>query len=140
MNLDRVLYVDDDVDGCELMTFWLRNGRDYEVTTVTQAEAALSLIEKHRFDVYLLDFCLPETTGVAMCRKIREAAPNAPIIIYSALSRDIDRQEALAAGANAYLVKPNNLDEVRSEIRKHLDSSRAAIRAPKIRHRAASIL
>lgn len=112
----RILYVDDDVDACEMMSFWLREECGYDVSAAVDGHQALKLIETEYFDLFLLDYCLPDMTAVALCKSIRELNPNAPILIYSALDREIDQQRAFQAGADYYLIKPEQLGEIRPNV------------------------
>lgn len=113
----RILYVDDDVDGCEMIAYWLRNF-GYEVVLATDGSTAMHFIDQEYFDLYLLDYCLPDITATSLCREIKLANPTAPIIVYSALDRDVDRARAISAGANAYFVKPDQMDLVGLEIQR----------------------
>jgi len=107
----RILYVDDDPDSCLLMGLLLQQfNEDYGVIAVGTIKKALDLINDLGFDLYILDYRMPEMSGVEFCRLIRQTDPETPIMIYSAMSRDADRLEAVNAGANAYLIKPNDLD------------------------------
>ena len=69
---DSILYVDDDDDACQLMTIWLSEIGDYNVTAIDSGPKASRLIEQEEFDLYLLDYCLPDITGVGLCRQIRQ--------------------------------------------------------------------
>jgi DNA-binding response OmpR family regulator len=112
-NPRRVLYVDDDEDSCLLMSLLLQQyDRDLGVVAVGSVAKALSLISDDSFDLYILDYRMPEMTGVDLCRLIRLRDSQTPIMIYSAMSRESDQLEALNAGATAYLVKPNDLDKL----------------------------
>lgn len=117
----RVLYVDDEKENCEMMEYWLRTECDMDVTTALDGLQALGHIDREFFDVYLLDYCLPDTTGIELCKKIRSLGSKAPIIIYSALDRKIDHQRALAAGADLYLIKPDDLQEVKPQLERLLN-------------------
>ena len=83
---------------------------NYRVSTAATAQEALALIKTEPIDLLILDNILPEMTGVELCRMIREKNSQLPIMFYSAMARKIDREKAMAAGANEYLVKPNDLD------------------------------
>lgn len=110
-SLRRILYVDDDSDTCLLMKLLIEQYNDeYGVTAVGSVKKALDLINASAFDLYILDYRMPEMTGVELCRLIRQTDTETPIMIYSAMSRDTDRAAALNAGATAYLVKPNDLE------------------------------
>lgn len=112
----RILYVDDDPDGGELMVCWLTQGHGFELTTAADGSHARKSIEQEFFDLYLLDYCLPDTTATSLCRQIRLFNPDAPIIVYSALDREIDRRLALEAGATLYFIKPDQIELMVSEI------------------------
>jgi CheY-like chemotaxis protein len=61
----NILYLDDDRDSCELMRFMLSSiGSGCGVTTDTESREAVSLIEKDLFDLYILDYALPEISGI----------------------------------------------------------------------------
>jgi two-component system, NarL family, response regulator DevR len=63
-----------------------------------------------------LDNWLPDGTGVELCRLIREFDPHNPILFYSAAGYARDIEDALSAGAQAYLVKPVSLDELKQAV------------------------
>ena len=125
----RVLYVDDDVENCELMKYWIREECGCDISIAMDGKEALQMIESEYFDLFLLDYCLPDTTGIKLCEKIRSLYPEAPIAVYSALDRDIDKQRALEAGATSYMVKPEELDQIKPFLNRHL-STPAAITTP----------
>jgi DNA-binding response OmpR family regulator len=104
----RVLCVEDDEDTC-MMLRDLLGLIDCEVTTAATAAEASELTARGRFDLYLLDNWLPGGSGVEVCREIRRSDPSAPIVFYSGAGLDSERDEALAAGAQAYLVKPGDV-------------------------------
>ncbi len=121
LSKSRILYVDDDSDACEMLKFLLElEDERYDVTSVSIIPKALALIENRTFELYILDQQMPEMTGVELCRLIRQTKPQIPVIFYSAMARDLDRQAALAAGANEYLVKPNDLEKLTDTVKKLL--------------------
>jgi DNA-binding response OmpR family regulator len=65
------------------------------------------MISKQSFDLYVLDGWLPRLDGFEFCRQIRMGDSITPILFYSGAAYDSDKQKGFAAGANAYLVKPN---------------------------------
>ncbi|MFL6281547.1 MAG: response regulator [Pyrinomonadaceae bacterium] len=101
----RVLCVEDDEDTCKMLSSLLGLINCETFTAETAAEA-LDKIATERFDLYLLDNWLPGGSGVELCRKIRETDTSTPIIFYTGAALESEREEALAAGAQAYLVKP----------------------------------
>jgi DNA-binding response OmpR family regulator len=112
----RVLAVDDEapilrtiemsleVDGCEVVT--ARSGED-----------AISILEDGDFNVVLLDVLMPEMSGFDLVEKLREAGHEIPIILITALDKGTDKVRGLDLGADDYLVKPFNPDELSARIR-----------------------
>ena len=117
MPSSHILLVDDDQDSCDLISFMLQqSSRDYLVTSVSTANEAIALIGARSFDLYVLDYALPETTGVELCRMIREKNQNTSILFYTAMSRPIDREQAFSAGADEFLIKPNDLENLENTV------------------------
>ena len=112
----RILYVDDDVSNNEMMTYWLREECGYDVASAIDGKGAIALIDSEFFDLYLLDYCLPDMTAINLCERIRQLNPDGPIMIYSALDRKVDQERAFEAGANHYLMKPDQMDLIKPEI------------------------
>ena len=102
----RVLCVDDDEDACEMLSLLLKSHR-IDATCVRSAAEAWLKIKAERFDLYLLDAWLPHLDGFEFCRQIREFDSNTPILFYSGAAYDADKQKGIAAGANAYVTKPD---------------------------------
>lgn len=118
--IPKILYVDDDVENCEMMKYWIREECGCDIAIAMDGKHALEMIESEYFDLFLLDYCLPDTTGIKLCEQIRALYPEAPIALYSALDRPIDKQRALAAGATSYMVKPEELDQIKPFLNRHL--------------------
>lgn len=109
----RVLYVDDDKDSCELVKAMLHfSNPSYELTTAGSPEDAVSLVAKQSFDLFILDYALPGMSGVELCRHIRKKNPTKPIMFLTAMAYPEHRASGLAAGADEYLVKPNDLSRL----------------------------
>lgn len=109
----RILFVEDHQDSWDLLKF---NLIDYKIIIARNFAEGLSLARQRYFDLYILDNWLPDGNGVELCRRIREFDPNTPILFYSAAGYARDVQEALRAGAQAYLVKPVRFDEIRQAV------------------------
>lgn len=104
--LSRVLCVDDDEDACEMLSLLLKT-HGIDATCVRSADEAWPMIKAEGFDLYLLDGWLPKLDGFEFCRQLREFDPNTPILFYSGAAYDADKRKGMAAGANAYVVKPD---------------------------------
>ena len=102
----RVLAVDDDEDACEMLSV-LMNSYGIDATCVRSAVDAWPLIKAECFDLYLLDAWLPRLDGFEFCRQIREFDSKTPILFYSGAAYDADKRKGIAAGANAYVTKPD---------------------------------
>ena len=102
----RVLCVDDDEDACEMLRM-LMNSYGIDATCARSAVDAWPLIKAEHFDLFMLDAWLPRLDGFAFCRQIRAFDSNTPILFYSGAAYDTDRQKGMAAGANAYVTKPD---------------------------------
>lgn len=120
----RILYVEDDKDSFEIISLMLSLANErYEVVRAMTAEEALKMIEKQSFDLYILDSRLPEMSGVELCRRIRKKHKKTPILFYSGMVRFSDKEAALNAGANAYLIKPQGLDLLEETVERLLSDS-----------------
>jgi len=106
LNRSRVLCVDDDEDACEIFRL-LMSTYGFDATCVQSAAAAWPLIKQHPFDLYILDGWLPQTDGFEFCRQLREVDADTPILFYSGAGFETDKRNGMAAGANAYITKPD---------------------------------
>lgn len=101
----RVLCVDDDEDACEMLSE-LMDSFDIDATCARSAAAAWPIIKADYFDIFVLDAWLPGFDGFQFCRQLREFDPITPILFYSGAAYEADKQKGIAAGANAYVTKP----------------------------------
>ena len=102
----RILCIDDHADTSEMLSLILSQ-EDYEVVTTCTVEDALRHAQESTFDLYVLDKHLPDGSGLDLCAKLNEVTPGVPCLVYSGDAYAIHRSEALAAGAHAYIVKPD---------------------------------
>ena len=102
----RVLIIDDHDDTAEMLKLLLGE-EDYQVTTTSTMGEALSLAATREFDLYVLDKRLPDGSGVELCAKLNQITPAVPCIFYTGDAYAIHRVEAMAAGADAYVAKPD---------------------------------
>jgi CheY-like chemotaxis protein len=126
----RILYVDDDVDSCELMELFLRHpGKDYKITALTSVPEAAALISRSKVDLFVFDYCLSEMDAPEFCKYIRENDSVTPILIFSAMPEQKYRDLAIASGATAYLVKPNDLERLPVMVETLLDADNSRLSA-----------
>lgn len=105
----KILLVEDHEDTSELMVLLL-NQLNCDVATAASVSGALGMAEAADFDLFVLDSLLPDGKGTDLCKHIRERNNSAPILFYSAMAFEHDKQEALLAGAQGYLVKPVDME------------------------------
>ncbi|MBC7901168.1 MAG: response regulator [Saprospiraceae bacterium] len=125
MNTKRILCVEDDEDSCEMLNVLLSLADDsYSVTGVHDAERAMELIAIESFDLYVVDIWLPKIDGLELSRWIRRTGSVKPIVFFTAIAKDSDRANAMNAGADAFLIKPNDLDRLVPTVERLLTESR----------------
>jgi DNA-binding response OmpR family regulator len=107
----RILCVEDHEDTLELITMILEE-RNYEVTTARSIQSGWKLARRGSFDLFLLDSWLLDGSGLTLCKRIREIDSQTPILFYSAAAYEVDRDTALRAGAQGYLIKPASLTQL----------------------------
>ena|ERR1700730_8086437 len=111
----RVLCTEDDADTRDLLRLFLEL-QGFEVICAEDAEQAISLAKSISFDLYLLDNWLPGVAGDLLCRKLREFDSTTPVLFYSGATHESSKAEAMASGAQGYIVKPAEPDKLIAEI------------------------
>ena len=91
--------------------------RNYIVEVARDGQTAWELIDVFDYDLILLDVMLPEIDGISLCRKLRSNGCQTPILMLTARDTVNDKITGLDAGADDYLVKPFDLDELSARIR-----------------------
>ena len=118
----KILLVEDHEDTSELMVLLLKQ-LNYDVATAASIAGALGMAESADFDLFVLDSLLTDGTGTELCKHIRERNISTPILFYSGMSFDQDKNEALLAGAQRYLVKPVDFDVFRRTVAEMLNGA-----------------
>ena len=123
----RVLVVEDDRDLSRLMAAHLAS-EGYDVARAREAAAALELVGAGRVDVVVLDLMLPRISGDGLLVRLREreGTRDLPVIVVSAKDAVWTRVDLLRLGADDYLTKPFDLDELTARIEALLRRSRLA--------------
>ncbi|MHC4932904.1 MAG: response regulator transcription factor [Planctomycetota bacterium] len=114
--MSRILLVDDEEHLAEGMAFNLRNW-GYDVDIAVTGEEALEAVAQSEYDLLLLDVMLPGIDGLEVARRLREGGNTKPILMLTARNRSGDAIAGLDAGADDYICKPFDLDEVLARIR-----------------------
>lgn len=119
-----ILVVDDDPQLVRLVRANLESV-GYKVVTATNAGTALELVNIEMPDMIVLDIMLPEVDGYELCERIREFA-STPIIMLTAKVEDVDKVRGLKMGADDYITKPFNVQELIARIEAVLRRSQSA--------------
>jgi two-component system phosphate regulon response regulator PhoB len=123
----HVLIVEDEAPLQELLAYNLERA-GFEVAQAFDADEAKSLIAEQLPDLILLDWMLPHTSGLELCRQLRRRPPtaNLPIIMLTARAEEHDRLQGLDTGADDYVTKPFSVDELIARVRAVLRRIRPA--------------
>jgi len=112
----KVLIVDDDKELVDKITTWL-SMEGYLVESVGLGLDALQLLENTAYDVIVLDWSLPDTTGVDVCKTYRRNGGKSPVIFLTGHGHISDKEAGLDSGADDYLVKPFEARELNARLR-----------------------
>jgi two-component system KDP operon response regulator KdpE len=115
---EKILIIDDEETTVQLLTILLER-RNYEVIKAYRAEDGLRKAYRTHPDLVLLDIMMPDMDGWEVCRRLRELS-DVPIIFLTARSEIRDVVRGLEMGADDYIVKPYDNDEVVARVRAHL--------------------
>ena len=130
MTLAKILVVEDDRELCLAIQEWLARER-YTVDLAHDGRDAEQLIANNVYDLFILDWDLPGVSGLTLCKKLRSLGSNSLILILTGRGGLSDKTEGLDSGADDYLVKPFQLEELSSRLRALL-RRQVAIRLPVI--------
>jgi CheY-like chemotaxis protein len=120
----HILCVDDHFDTSEMLQLILAE-EDYDVKVAATIEEACDLAVANEFDLYVLDKRLPDGSGLDLCLTLTKLTPGIPCIFYTGDAYEIHRQQAIAAGAVAFVPKPN-IDALIDTVHKLLSESECA--------------
>jgi OmpR-family two-component system manganese-sensing response regulator len=115
----KILLVEDDACLSETVSQWLTFEKHIVETAHTGGEAVEQL-NYDTFDIIVLDWHLPELTGLEVCKQFRQKGGTTPILMLSGNDTSAERQQGLNAGANDYLKKPFHLKELSLRLKKLL--------------------
>ncbi|MGO4914873.1 phosphate regulon transcriptional regulator PhoB [Pseudogemmobacter sp. W21_MBD1_M6] len=129
MSADKptVLLVEDEAAQREVLAYNLE-AEGFVVARAENGEEALLLVEELVPDLVVLDWMLPNVSGIEVCRRIKSRAEtrNVPIIMLTARSEEGDRVRGLETGADDYVVKPYSVAELMARVRTQLRRTRPA--------------
>jgi DNA-binding response OmpR family regulator len=116
--MSKILIVDDEPQATTLLEMLL-SSRGYETVAVNESSEAIDVARESDPDLIILDLMMPEPDGFKVCRMLRADSRFmlTPILIITALDDTDSRIVAFGAGADDYLIKPYNVDELVSIIK-----------------------
>jgi two-component system phosphate regulon response regulator PhoB len=129
------LIADDEKNQIELISFHLeKNG--FDVIRAEDGETAFELISEYRPDIIILDWMMPNDSGISVCRRVRSSKElrHLPIIILSARGEDIDTSHGLSSGADDYITKPFSPIELIARVKSLLRRTNTNISSSKIEY------
>jgi two-component system phosphate regulon response regulator PhoB len=131
----HVLVVEDE-DALSALLQYNLDKEGYQVTVAADGEEALVVVDEAQPDLIVLDWMLPQLSGVEVCRRLR-ARPetrNMPIIMLTARGEETDRIRGLDTGADDYIVKPFSMSELAARIRAVLRRIRPGLADDRLHH------
>lgn len=113
----NILVAEDDLKLGELISYMLKKKAGYKVEWVTDGEEAYYYATNTHYDVLILDWMMPGGTGIEVCHRLRKEGYSGAILILTAKDALEDRIVGLDSGADDYLVKPFEIDELLARLR-----------------------
>lgn len=133
--MEKILIVEDDEKIARVIQLELEF-EGYEVDIAYTGKEALEKYEKSDFSLILLDVMIPELNGLEVLRRIRQKNQEIKIIMLTARDAVMDKVSGLDSGANDYMTKPFEVEELLARIRVHLKSASAGeVKTESIKHR-----
>lgn len=113
----KVLIAEDDTDSRELLS-WFLHKLGYQVVAARNGEEAWKAYQKERFRLVISDLLMPDVGGLELCRRIRAATSTVYtyIIVLTALIDKKNYLEGMQAGADVFVTKPFDLDELKARL------------------------
>lgn len=112
----KVLIVEDEAKMSNFLERGLKE-EGYEVDIAADGARGWQLASENQYDLFILDWMIPQTSGVELCRKIRGSGVTKPVILLTAKDSTDDKVLGLDAGADDYVTKPFSFDELLARIR-----------------------
>lgn len=120
MEKKKVMLVDDEEDFLRLTKLNLEETGKYEVLTLSSAKDLISVLHSFKPEIIILDLLMPKIGGIEACQMLNDdpVGQRTPLIILSALYKDVDKLKAYKLGVLDYIVKPVEIDVLISKIEK----------------------
>ena len=121
--MKKILIVDDDTDILTHLTNVLKRA-GYETDAASSAKEAIKKVEATAFDVVLLDFMMPKTSGISLLPEIRRLRPMVKVIMITAFATIENAIDAIKNGACGYIAKPFKIEELLTTVRRALEEKK----------------
>lgn len=119
----KILWVDDEIDLLKSHIIFLKE-RGYDITPITNAEDAISLIQEQHFDLVLLDEMLNGMDGLTALTKIKDISAALPVIMITKSEEEKIMEEAIGSKIDDYLTKPVNPSQILLSLKKILEGTK----------------
>ena len=122
-----VLLVEDEPAQLEMLAYNLE-AEGFDVITADNGEDGLILVDENDPDLIVLDWMMPQLSGIEVCRRLKSNSKTRqiPVLMLSARAEEVDRVRGLETGADDYVVKPYSVIELMARVKAHLRRIRAA--------------
>ncbi|WP_157162578.1 response regulator [Cylindrospermum stagnale] len=111
----KILLVEDDSITREILANIL-TAHQYQVSLASDGQMALELIEQFEYDLVILDIVIPKIDGISLCKQLRKQGYETPILLLTAKDKITEKIIGLEAGADDYVTKPFNLEELLARV------------------------
>jgi PAS domain S-box-containing protein len=125
VNVPNILIIEDDKSICKTLSIIL-DLDGYAVTTANTGSNGVACIKESPFNIVILDIKLPDVDGVELLKIIKRTNPDLNIIMMTAYASTENTIKALNAGADAFVIKPFDIEELRALVRKSIENQRIA--------------
>jgi DNA-binding response OmpR family regulator len=112
----KILIVDDDHCISEVLVLALTQC-NYVVDTAPDAETGWDLIQQYPYNLIILDIILPRSNGLTLCQRVRQSGYSTPILLLTGRGSGSEKVQGLNGGADDYVVKPFDLEELLARVR-----------------------
>ncbi len=116
--MKTILIVDDEQQMRMMLTLYLR--KDFKLIEAENGNEAIHVLKQNEVDLVLLDIMMPELDGIEACKQMKKIKPGTPIILLTALNETSQKVEGLTIGADDYVVKPFEPEELLARIQVQL--------------------
>ena len=117
--MNRILWVDDEIDLLQPYIIYL-SSKDYQVSTATNGQDAIDMIEAERFEIVFLDENMPGMTGLETLQEIKRLRPQLPVVMITKSEEEHIMEQAIGEKIADYLIKPVNPSQILLCLKKHI--------------------